>query len=305
MEVRDLSKENRHMVFYNYWHYGDLFTTRAWVKDIMSQLPNWHFAYAHQLHENTVLDLMPSLNKDMVHQVKCVADTYEKVILFDNNYFINTWIGAYKEQFSNRHPSYIMHHRIFGCSYKEIESKFGIKLTLNPDVWHYVPDIDYGWYDTKTADDFLSQQRGRTFLICNSLANSQQTSMGDMREILETLADRYPNDTFLATHNFRTAKKNIKFTGPHVFRKSCDLGEISYLSTKVNLIVGKNSGPFTYATTKRNLLDPSKIFLCFSHKEEDTLPYGLNINASYRFSNAIDHDSSVALIEQAIRDINT
>jgi hypothetical protein len=43
-----------------------------------------------------------------------------------------------------------------------------------------------------------------------------------------------------------------------------DLNEISYLSTKCNVIIGRASGPFTFAINRQNIEDPNKILLSFS-----------------------------------------
>ena len=122
-----------------------------------------------------------------------------------------------------------------------------------------------------------------------------------MQSIIETLATKYPDDAFVATELFETKHTNIYFTDA-IFKKNCDMCEISYLSTKVNVIVGKNSGPFTYANTKQNLQDPSKKLVCFSHKPEDTLPYGLDFAADFIFSDTTDDTVAVAIIEKAINE---
>lgn len=122
-----------------------------------------------------------------------------------------------------------------------------------------------------------------------------------MQSIIETLAVKYPTDTFVATELFETTMSNIYFTDS-IFQKNCDMCEISYLSTKVNVVVGKNSGPFTYANTKQNLQDPTKKLVCFSHKPEDTLPYGLDFAANFTFSDTTDDTTAVELIEKAMNE---
>jgi hypothetical protein len=116
------------------------------------------------------------------------------------------------------------------------------------------------------------------------------------------LADLYPQDTFLATEIYPTTKPNVKFTS-NIFNISNDLREISYLSSHADLIVGRNSGPFTYANTKSNLQDAGKVFMCYSHDARDVLPYGMDIAADFRFSDVTDSAQALSQINQAITDI--
>ena len=83
---------------------------------------------------------------------------------------------------------------------------------------------------------------------------------------------------------------------------SNDLLEISYLSKFVNgVIVGKNSGPYTYTHTKANILNPSKHYVCFSKNETDTLNHGLDCPAKFAFSNTLNDIDAAYLINQSIK----
>jgi hypothetical protein len=191
---------------------------------------------------------------------------------------------------------------IFGLCYNEINNLVGTNLQLNPNIWHYVPEINYARYDVSAADQFLAQHE-KVYLFCNGQVRSMQSSINDMQGLIELFAAKHPQVTFLATEKFNTATPNIKFTAD-IFGLENDLCEISYLSTspKVNLIVGKNSGPFTFANTRRNLLDHRKIFVNFSHHACDTLPFGLDISADFRHTNTIYNQYIYETIAQAIHD---
>jgi hypothetical protein len=290
------------IVFFNHWHYGDLFSTRGLVADIKRQLQDYNFVYAHNRNPWAVADLCKSLSRTPADKI--LNQMINMRIRFAKNgddLFINTWVGAYEGLWgSNTHPSYISHHKIFEECYKGLNQQFGTNLKLDSDVWTYVPEIDYSPYNTKTADDFLASVN-RCHLICNGAVQSTQSSMGNMQTIIETLAAKYPNDTFVATELFETTMPNIYFTD-NIFQKTCDMCEISYLSTKVDVVAGKNSGPFTYANTKQNLHNPNKKLICFSHKLEDTLPHGLDFAAEFIFSDTINDSTAVEIIEKAINE---
>jgi len=289
------------IVFFNHWHYGDLFSTRGWVADIKRQLPETNFFYAHKKNPRAIIDLVETLDDENNAAVLDGISQWNRFGSDDDTILINTWVGSYMGLWANTHPSYMSHHRIIGECYNNLRQQFGIELELSDDVWDYVPQIDYSVYNTKAVDD-NTEFVGNSYLFCNSEVASKQSSMDNMQKIIEYVAANHTKDTFIATEKFETTLDNILFTSD-IFSDACDLCDISYLSTKVNLIVGKNSGPFTYANTKDNLLDKSKIFVNFSHKPEDTLPYGLDIKADFRFSSTTFASPAVKIIETAINDI--
>ena len=289
------------IVYANHWHYGDLFSTRGWVADIKRQLPDMNFYYAHKKNPRAIIDLVETLDDENNRIVLDGIDQWKRFGVDDDTVIINTWVGSYMGLWSNTHPSYISHHRIIGECYNNLRQQFGVDLKLSDDVWDYVPQIDYSVYNRDAVDN-NSNLVGNTYLFCNSEVASKQSSMDNMQKIIEYVASNHTKDTFIATEKFDTKLDNILFTSD-IFSDACDLCDISYLSTKVNLIVGKNSGPFTYANTKDNLLDKNKIFLNFSHKPEDTLPYGLDIKADFRHSSATYASPAVKIIETAINDI--
>ena len=292
------------IVFVNHWHYGDLFSTRGLVADIKRQLQDYNFVYAHNKSPWAVADICKTLSKTQTEKVLSnYINMNQRLGKNGDTYFINTWVGCYSGAGlwgPNTHPSYLSHYKIFEECYRNMNEFLGTNMILDKDVWNYIPEIDYTLYNTKAADDFLASV-GRCHLICNGAVQSTQSSMGNMQAIIETLAAKYPDDAFVATEMFETALSNIYFTDA-IFQKNCDICEISYLSTRVNVVVGKNSGPFTYANTKQNLQDLNKKLICFSHKPEDTLPHGLDFAAEFIFSDTTDDTTAVELIEKAINE---
>jgi hypothetical protein len=289
------------IVFFNHWHYGDLFSTRGWVADIKRQMPQSNFYYAHKKNGRAIIDLVETLDEENNKVVLDGIDQWKRFGSDDDTILINTWVGSYMGLWANTHPSYISHQRIIGECYNNLRQQFGIDLKLSDDVWDYVPQIDYSVYNTAAVDN-NSNLVGNVYLFCNSAVASKQSSMDNMQKIIEYVASNHSKDTFVATEKFETKLDNIIFTSD-IFSDTCDLCDISYLSTKVNLIVGKNSGPFTYANTKNNLLDMNKVFVNFSHKPEDVLPYGLDIKADFRHSDVTYASPAVKIIETAINDI--
>jgi len=288
------------IVFYNHWHSGDLFTTRGLVKDIMKQIPT-KFYYAHLSHAKTCIDLVDTMVCDSNGTLNDL-DQNTRVVYKDESLFINTWVGAYQPELFpyGSHPSYIVHHKIYDSCYKILNEMFDLNLDISQDVWEYVPTIDYSKFDTRAVDDFLAGNVDRRIhLFCNGVVRSHQSSVGDMAGILIRLAESHPRDIFVATQQFNNSCENIIFTDA-LFQSDCDINEISYLSSHVNLIVGKNSGPFTYANTKNNLLDPTKLFVCLSNRVVDCLHYGLDIASDFRFSGHTDFEHLCVFLNDSI-----
>jgi hypothetical protein len=285
----------QNIVFFNHWHYGDLFSTRGLVTDIKNQYPGLNYYYVHGKNAAATDDLAPTENSDMLGKLP----QHVRIIDSGVTLYINTWVGAYQGLWHNVHPSYISHCKIYEFLYKELMA-LGINLQLNPDVWSYVPDIDYDIIDKSVTNDFVKNAQGKILLFCNGAVQSTQSSMGNMAQTMIWLSKIYDEDTFVATEKFATTQPNIWFTDD-IYDKKCDIIDISYLSRSSHLIVGKNSGPFTYASTRYNLQDASKMFWCFSHKPEDVLPYGLDIRCDFRFSTVVEDWQATAQLSKAIR----
>lgn len=290
--------------FFNHWHYGDLFTTRELVKDISQQLPDITVGYAHRLNPIVVSDFTNNYESETRAHVLNNFDMMVPMAQDDTLVLINTWVGNYQGNHfaANKHPSYLQHYDIFAEIYQKANSNFGWNLQMNEDKWHYVPEIDYAKLDLTAADQFLASNKGRLYLFSNGQVQSQQSSLQYINPVIDALADMYPDDTFLATEVYMTSRPNVVFT-KNIFDVSNDLREISYLSSHADLIVGRNSGPFTYANTRSNLRDAGKVFMCYSHEARDVLPYGMDIAADFRFSAATDGDQVTEQIKQAIEDI--
>ena len=287
------------IIFFNHWHYGDLFSTRGVVADMQKQLPNYNFSYAHNLNPRAIVDLIPTINSKTSKAILDAIDMRQRILEGDNAILVNTWVGSYEGIYPQHNPRFISHCDIYRECYKLLNNYYNLNLELNPDVWNYVPNIEYSSYNTHVADEFLSNA-GTVNLFCNGEVLSTQSSMGNMENIVNKLASTYPNETFVVTSKINALSPNIKFTGD-IFNVPCDLCEISYLSSKINVIVGKNSGPFTYATTKNNLLDANKKFICFGHRIEDTLINGLDFPAKYEFSNTTDDQQAIDFYNKVVK----
>jgi hypothetical protein len=286
-----------HIVFYNSFHLGDLFTTREWVKDIIRQTQNCNHTYAHR-HDAKLTHDMCAFHDQSTTLIASLP-IFDKFVWDAKSHtlFINTWVGAYHDHFE-RHPSFLQHHNIILTCYALLRECFQLDLNCNPDPWYYVPRINYTHYDLTCAHRVVLQHTGSKWLFCNNDVKSNQSSMQDMQHMITQLATQNPQITMFVTKQLPIQLPNVLYTSD-IFPHMNDLIETSYLSHYCDVIVGKNSGAFTYTQTKNNLQNASKKFVCFSHEQSHVLPHGLNHKCAFVWTNSLDDATCVNLIQDA------
>lgn len=274
-------KMNKPIIFYNHYHNGDLFNSKAFVIEIMEQMPI-QFFYAHGKSEKTLKDLnIPQLKLEQIFPLTQQDNKY-RMISADNVLLVNTWIGSYFEPEGEctLKFSYSMYEKI----YDALNEVYGTNLRLKEDMNEYFPSVDFTAFDLIKTDEFLKSVSNKKVLCSNGPALSGQCVYnGDMREIIEKLSDEHDDTCFIATHKFDSDRKNIHFTQDIIGVDDCDLNEISYISNHCDLIVGRSSGPFSFSCTKHNMQNPDKTFLCFGDKITDCFQYGTNTKANFVF----------------------
>lgn len=278
------------IVFFNHYHRGDLFTHKEFVRHIKQLLPDNTYEYWHFNHPKVNLDLeIPLTNTP--HQIDhkiifCHINTNETM-------GINTWIGAWPDILS-KHKG--VNLQSLYESWKIIFEKLNLKLHDNPE--DYLPSIDYGFFNIKNVDEYVSKSNKKRVLICNGKPMSNQSFEGDMQEIICSLASKYENVDFICTKKINHTYQNVYFTddiirdneqfmGVNPFwndrpQNTCDLNEISYLSTKCDVIIGKNSGPFVFCETRENLKDPQKVIVSFSKGSQESMSNEVDVKCDYR-----------------------
>ena len=284
------------IVFFNQFHNGDCFVSKGYVREIMRQLPDVEFEYAHDNHPDIIRDLnckmirisdIPALDRmTRVGQSKDGETIY-----------INTWVGCWQGELfpHGQHINFIRLYRIWQRYFKHLN------LEMNSDPNHYLPDIDFTKFDLVNTQAWMANRKQLKYvLICNGPANSGQSGItDDWSTVIDTLSTEMPDTGFVVTHKLALQKDNIYYTDDIIGLDS-DLNQIAYLAHGALLIVGKNSGPFSYCQNKSTLLDPQKIFFNFSLLPTDC-PSGAGAYlASCKFSNAVDPQRVTELIRFTI-----
>lgn len=305
--------------FFSHFHNGDIFHIKSFLRDIISQIDTTYYI-AHPNSDIITCDIdmeyinIPiywskfndtyvenrELNKNHVNLL--VGKEHTKFFSTEDCFYINAWIGGYftEDNEYNGECSLRGFYKMFKNIYKNINQEFGTNLKLK-DLNEYIPFVDYSKINCEKIKTFVEEYTSPKILICNGPALSGQTTYNsDMAEIIIPLAEENKNRIYICTNKFETELDNIKFTDDIFELNRCDLNEISYLSKFCNLIIGRNSGPFCFTTTKENVNDESKIFLAFGSRETDCFLYKMKIQASFTF----DYFTTIESLNETISELS-
>lgn len=285
------------IIFFSHEKNGDCFVNKGYVKDIMDRLPDLTYSYAHDHHPSIVQDLGCRFIRTF--QIPKEVDKNQKAVHHEDSgtLFINTWIGAWigKYLVHGQHGNFPLFHRAWS------EFLDMLNLSIDGDYSLYLPEIDYSQYDLTVADQYLQRINGRPLVvICNGLQQSGQSAMGVMPNVIDTLGRVYPDHEFLVTYKVNSNLPNVTYTDDLFGSKEGNLNQISYISRQSKLLIGKNSGPFTFCHTKEMLNDPTKIFLSFNYRPTDYLLGEGEYYANSFFSPTIDENVALDVIKYLI-----
>lgn len=287
------------IILFNHFHRGDLFTHKEFARHMKAQMPDSNFEYWHFNHPKVNLDVNIPLT-NLPNKLDNKVPFYEQGEVIA----INTWIGVWGDIFS-KHGG--VNLQSLYESWGQIYNKLGLKLHENCEK--YLPEIDFSFFNTKNVDAYVQSSNRKRILICNGKPMSNQSFESDMKEVIEKFAEKRSDIDFICTKQFQTNALNIFFTDdiikdseqfftgviPYWFDRpvnTCDLNEISYLSTKCNAIIGKNSGPFVFCETGTNLKDEAKIIVSFCKGSNESMSNKVNVKCRYR--HVTDHsDESI------------
>lgn len=297
--------------FFNHYHRGDLFTHKEFIRQI-KQETNIKLFYYHYNH--------PKVNKDLEIPIVKVdgINNNKQFYLTKDSLLINTWIGAYPEIF-NKYEGVNLQSLTdsWAIIFSEINKHFNTKLNLKEFTEDYLPEIDFSFFDVSKVDDFINLTSDKKkVLICNGLPMSNQSFSSDLKDEIEYFAKKYQDIIFICTKNFNTNTKNIYFTddiiqdteeyylsAPWHDRplNTCDLNEISYLSNFCSILIGKNSGPFVFCETKKNLMDVNKTIISFSKGPKESMSNLVHLKCKYILETNHNTSSIVSAIEKELQ----
>lgn len=281
--------------FFNFYHNGDLFHSKPFVREVIKHLGKEKVMYAHIKDHTVIKDLdIPCVRLEGIdHKVKVFRPKDPDIL------FLNTWIGSYFDKYTGE-CTLNFNMKMWADIYEEINTAFKKKMQLGP-VENYLPYVDYSKYDLANVKAWLDAESRPKILFSNGPAMSGQCEYnGNMDEIIIPLAVKHPEISFITTRELEKTPPNVKYTGNIIHSDRCDLNEIAYLSKYCDLIVGRNSGPFCFASTGENLNDPAKTFYAFGHQESDCFTMGIPKKSNYIFEKYENPDQLYNSIKQLV-----
>lgn len=248
--------------FYNHFGYGDVHVSRSFVLDIMNKLPDNKYYYVQNPDRTShfILHDLEKISHNSFDINKLSRNS--QITQIGNSIFINTWYGQsdFKYFKITNECSFYVVYNIFTDIYKFLDLEI-------KNLEYYLPKIEYDNLEKKNIDNFFEKNRSENYiLICDNPVLSGQSSNFDFKPIVNELANIYNNVNFITTSYNLSPRENI-FSTNEIIGLEFDLNEISYLSTKCNVIVGRSSGPYTFCLTRQNLMNDKKKFVCFSNSE--------------------------------------
>ena len=248
------------VVFFNQFHNGDCFVGKGYVRALVQALPNVEFEYAHLNHPDIIKDLPVKYitleNLPHITHMTRIAESADRETIY-----INTWVGCWQGALFP-HGEHINYQRLHTIWAKYFEY---LNVPLGPQS-DYLPYIDFSKFDLGSAQAWLTDCRKtneKYILFCNGSANSGQSRAGDFKSVIETLAKEFTSIRFLLTSKLDLTGPNIYYTDD-VLKLESDINQIAYLSKYARLVVGKNSGPFTFSQYAELLNDPDCTLFNFS-----------------------------------------
>ena len=235
--------------FFNIYHNGDVHMSREFVKDIMNKT-KIESIYHHANSSKIIEDL------NIVHDMSVEQfDNDQLIYMRNNDYHINTWF----------HSNF--GYKYYGCSLEALYFNFKqiydvLKIDLE-EIEYYIPKIDYNMFNISQIDDYFNNHLFEKYIfISNGDVKSNQSDKLNLSEYILKISNRFKNCLFILTEKLNCEhikNDNVIFSSQIIGSNGLDdLVENSYLSTKCDILVGRNSGPSTFAVVIENVLTDKK-----------------------------------------------
>ncbi len=262
------------VIFFNYFHLGDVHISRNYIKEMMTRIKADTYFETNQYGDHVIKDI-DNLNFLRWHSfVNFCGIQHDVPFAVSMNgdkktLFINTWVG--QTQPLKKIPNNGL------CTFRHNTENYNLMLRelelpeISDDSVNVFPSVDYERYEIDGVNNFLSKTFGPFVLIFNNEVKSGQCENFDFDPIIEKLCGEFTDHKFIVSNGTNIKHERI-YNANDIIRKSeFDLNELSYLSTFCDVLIGRNSGPQTFAYVIENFLCPNKknITICEAEEEAD------------------------------------
>lgn len=252
----------KNIVFFNHFHNGDIHVSRGFLKFITEKFPQFNYFYTHKNSSNLTKDLNITFLPDDINNNPYIQEQLMSYKKQGDTIYINTWYCSGHRRFF-KECTFISLYNLFEFYFQEI---FGLNIK-DYDEQLFLPSIDFNRCLTEHVDEFFITNNKPTILISNGNTLSGQSSNFDFNPLIIQLSKTFPEHNFLLSNKMGIIIKenNVFYTEDIIKSKENDLNENAYISLKCNIIIGRDSGTYTFCYIKENILNPDKAFLSFSY----------------------------------------
>jgi hypothetical protein len=275
------------LIFYNHFHNGDIHVSRSFIRFLIEKLKSEkiEFFYFHRNSPNLLLDI-PEL-KIGSNLENC--DPAKTFVSNGNSIYLNTW-------YNSGQGKYMSSHGITFDTLYDLFDDFSTQILscslsdLNSDPKSFFPKIDFSFF----SNFKIPNMENKKILFSNGSTLSGQADNFNFSPIINHLVQKYPNVSFFCTEKKSDLQttRNLFYTTDVIRSSNSDLNEIGYLSTFCDLIVGRASGPWTFAFNFNNIFQRSAKMISFSNL---TPKYENKFWLGDKFANQISYSSQILI----------
>jgi len=241
------------LIFYNNNNNGDIHFSREFIKDIINKTTFDEYYHCHKRGPKLTMDI-ENLKYTELNSY-CKPNTAYYVI--NNETYINTHLGGMYELSFERVQSVDLD--VFYDYFQNIYHK--LKISMEKKKF-YIPDINYEKFEIDGIKEYIKNNISTIkILVSNGAVYSNQSPPVNFKLLIEKLSIDYPQTHFILTDKIDIIDKPNVFYTDDIIKVGSDLNEISYLSTYCNVILGRASGPYSFAEVKKNVDDIDKMFI--------------------------------------------
>lgn len=251
------------IVFFNYYHNGDIHVSRGFVRQIMNKIheidSTVQFAYGHR-NDPALLSDIPNLVFDPV-ALSVVKNDHANLLIVGDTIYVNTWYAQQHFKYMNRYGLTI--DSLYAAFDDTCKSIWGFSLTeISSDPSVFFPLIDYNHFQIQQAKIWLDSHPGKKVFVSNGAVLSDQAHNFSLTSIIDKISRKHTDKIFiLSNKDGHPGSANIVHSSDIIKKNGNDLNENSFISTYCDVIIGKASGSFTFAMTQENLFQREAKFL--------------------------------------------
>jgi hypothetical protein len=296
------------IVFFNYYHNGDIHVSRGFVRQIMNKVqqidPTIQFAYGHR-NSSALLSDIPNLQFDPT-ALSIVKNDHANLIVIGDVIYINTWYAQQNFKYMNKYGISI--DALYGALDDSCQSIWGFSLdSISTDPSVFFPSIDYDKFQIDQAKKWLNGHPGKKVFVSNGAVLSDQAHNFSLTSIIDRISRKHTDKIFiLSNKDGHPGSANIIHSSDIINKNGNDLNENSFISTYCDVIIGKASGSFTFAMTQENLFQRAVKFLALCNLTpvppnkfwvNELLRDKIHYNAQIIVDNESDHNKIIDLID--------